>query len=419
MTTIDSTRKVRDRMPILNKLVEQYKDQKPFEGVTVLFLQHQLENQFAQANALIELGLDPNKLYWIDIPYTSHSAVREALLSLGIPQDNFFIHECKLTTKYQDYQRKRVQEWIKDFLPRIREDQLLVLDDGGYFLEAIVCFKDKFKNLSIVEQTTRGMIKLDNNAAMRSYLSNLTFVNVARSKPKREIESIFIGNEVTRSLIGKLDKFRDQITALNRPKCLILGYGIVGAEVASSISESLGIDPSNIYVYDPDRESQQRAKEQGYILWSKDDLSTKFNLVVGCSGTMSFKIGDHVYLEDGAYLASASSGSSELSREAFIELADTVHYDDIYVIDRDKLEDKSIHTEIDVQFPHIKATFINGGFPVNFDGVTINGIPAEKFQVTIAMMVMGAIQAVTTEKKGLLPLDETFCDWLINEFNKS
>ena len=407
-------------MPILNKLVEKYQDKQPFEGVTVLFLQHQLENQFAEASALIELGLDPNKLYWIDIPYTSHSVVREALLSLGIPQDHFYVHDCKLTTKYQDYQRKRVQGWIKDFLPKIGDDeQLLVLDDGAYFLEAIVCFKDRFKNLKIVEQTTRGMIKLNHNAAMRSYLDGTTFINVAKSRPKTEIEPRFIGDSVTSSLIGKLDKYREQINSQDKTRCLILGYGNIGAEVASSISESFGLEPSNIYVYDPAPESQRRAQECGYELWSKDDLSTKFTLVVGCSGSMSFKIGDHVFLEDGAFLASASSGSSELSREAFIELADTVNYDDIYVIDRDNLAHQSIHDEIEVQFPHSKATFINGGFPVNFDGVNIEGVPSEDIQITITMMVMGAIQAVTTEEKGVVPLDEEFCEWLIREYEAS
>jgi S-adenosylhomocysteine hydrolase len=420
MTTIESTCKVRDRMPILNKLVDRYRDQKPFQDVTVLYLQHQLENQFAEASAMIELGLDPKKLYWIDIPYTSHKVVRDAVMTIGVPQNNFFIHDCKLTTRYQDYQRKRVQDWIKDFLPKFQDGKkMLVLDDGAYFLEAIVCFKDRFPDLRIVEQTTRGMIKLRKNAAMRSYRDTITFVNVASSRPKKEIEPRFIGKSVTSSLIGKLNKFRDRIISVGTTKCLILGYGSIGAAVATSISESFGLEPGDIYVYDPSPDSQERARKKGYILWNKDDLTTKFNLVVGCSGSISFTIGDHIFLEDGAFLTSASSGSSELSREQFIELADTVIYDDIYVVDRDELEDKSIHTEIEVQFPHTRATFINGGFPVNFDGVNIEGVPAEDIQITIAMMVMGAVQAVTTEEKGLIPLDETFCDWLIDEYTKS
>ena len=46
-------------------------------------------------------------------------------------------------------------------------------------------------------------------------------------------------------------------------------------------------------------------------------------------------------------------------------------------------------------------------------------MPAEDIQITIAMMVMGAIQAVTTEEKGVVPLDEAFCEWLIQEYNES
>jgi hypothetical protein len=48
-------------------------------------LQHQLGNQVPQTEALIRLGMEPERIHWIDSAYTSTPRVREALQGLGIP----------------------------------------------------------------------------------------------------------------------------------------------------------------------------------------------------------------------------------------------------------------------------------------------------------------------------------------------
>ena len=101
------------RMNVLQSLVANFKESQPLSGVDILLIQHQLENHYAQAKALIEVGAEPDSIFWIDIPYSSHKSVREKLYDLGIPKSNFMIsNDFKLSWSYTRYQRQRVQQWI-------------------------------------------------------------------------------------------------------------------------------------------------------------------------------------------------------------------------------------------------------------------------------------------------------------------
>jgi hypothetical protein len=137
--------------------------------------------------------------------------------------------------------------------------------------------------------------------------------------------------------------------------------------------------------------------------------------VVGCSGTTSFRTGDRVFLEDGAILASASSGSAELSREGFIELADTHISDDIFVRDRATLHSRSIHSPIDIHLVDRDVRFLNGGFPVNFDGA-VNCVPPRFIQATHTLQVGAALEARATQGIGLVPVSEDLCGWVETRF---
>ena len=64
-------------MPLLERWLEARGGVTPLADFTVLKVQHQLANQFGQTEALIRLGVDPARVHWLDIPYTSHVALRE------------------------------------------------------------------------------------------------------------------------------------------------------------------------------------------------------------------------------------------------------------------------------------------------------------------------------------------------------
>ena len=129
-------------MPILDRWLERAAQEQPLRGVTALLIQHQLGNQVPQARGLIELGLDPRNLYWIDIPYTSSPIVRGALMDLGIPSGNLIVGDYRLLQDYAPFQRLRVQRFLRD-LASDPPERLVVLDDGSYMLEALSCFRKR------------------------------------------------------------------------------------------------------------------------------------------------------------------------------------------------------------------------------------------------------------------------------------
>jgi hypothetical protein len=388
---------------------------RPFAGVTAVLIQHQLGSMVPAVRGLLELGLDPARTHFIDIPYTANAAVREALEALGIPAANFAPSSYTLEVPYAPYQRRRVQDLIGRLHSELAPgDPLLVLDDGAYFLEAIACYATPLGDLRLVEQTTRGLIKLELDAALEDYVRRLPLIDVARSRPKSRLEGPWIGESVCRALRAGLAEH--PLDA--RDSSLILGYGTIGRAVACTLERDLGVPASRIYVRDPEGAADVQARHDGHPLWEpRAPERLRFKLVVGCSGRSSFTVGDRVFLEDGAVLASASSGSAELSREQFVELADTHEDDDIRVLDRRTLGTRSIHDPIDIRLVDRTVRLLNGGFPVNFDG-RVNCVPPNDIQVTRALMLGAAMQAITTSKRGVIALDPALCEWVERTYKR-
>jgi len=404
------TEEIPQSMPVLDRWLERAAQDRPLAGVTTLLIQHQLGNHVPQARALLDLGVAPKDLYWIDIPYTATPAVREAVCALGVPAQNMAVSRYHLLDRYTPFQRLRVQRFLRQLFTDPPQ-QLLVLDDGSYMLEALACFKRRLPRIAIVEQTTRGLIKIEESAALEACSREFPIVNVARSAPKTTLEPPFIGAAVCDALRRRIG------AALHvgpRDRCLVLGYGAIGRQVAEFAHSILGFPRERIHVHDTEGERVRTAVADGCRPWSKTDRDVRFRLVLGCSGRASFTIGDHVLLENGAFLASASSGTVELSREEFIELADASPYDDIEIL-RQGLDEFAVHSDLRVRFIDREATFVNGGFPVNFDG-RVNCVPAHYIQPTPTMMCAAAVQAAHTAERGIIELDPEFSRWLDAEF---
>lgn len=403
-----------ENLPLLDALVSQQRDRQPLAGYTVFLVQHQLANQVPMVKALIDLGVNAGKIHWLDIPYTAHHEVCTFVQNeFNVPSENFSDPDYRALDPYVPYQRRRALECLQRFIDDPPE-KLLVLDDGAYFLEALSSIHPGRRpaRIAIVEQTTRGLIKMQENAALRATGNTVPIVNVAGSVPKRILEPPFIAMAICASLKPHLD---DHFAGGGRRcRCLILGYGSIGEQVASFVRRYFGLERDQVYVYDTDSRHIETARDRGFKWWDSEDLNTRFDLVIGCSGRASFKVGDYAYLEDGALLASASSGVVELSRRDFIDLADVSDIDDIE-IDRARLDNESIHTDLHFRLVDRTAIFVNAGFPVNFDG-RITVVPTRYIQPTPTMMVQAAIQAVATSDRGLVELDPQFCDWVDGEF---
>lgn len=405
-------------VPLLDAWLNWNVNAKPLAGKSALLVQHQLSNQVPMLAALVQLGLNPARTWWLDIPYTSHIEVRDfASNMLGVPRVQLLQSDFGVLEPYAARQHARV---IKTLLAVSQDSpgDLLVLDDGAYVLEALVSLAPsrRPKSVAIVEQTTRGLIKIHANAMLQRASLALPLVNVAGSEPKRTLEPPFIGMAVCAALQPSLHR---HFGTRSPGRCLVLGYGAIGEQVATFLRYHFDISPERIAVADPSAARTALAKQRGFNLWDRKDFATCFELVIGCSGNASFGVGDAVYLEDGALLASASSGAVEMSREEFIEWADASPSDDIKIL-RDGLDESDMHADIRLQLVDRKVTFVNGGFPVNFNG-RLTVCPARYIQPTPTMMVAATVQAalaLTAGMKGVLPLDPVFCDWIDPAFRQ-
>ena len=405
-------------MPVLRAYVDRYAGRQPLRGATALLIQHQLGNQGPQIDAMMALGLEPEKTLWVDIPYTSHASFRsEVARRHGIPDGNFDVHSYRVLDPYASYQFSRTQRVLGRLLENPPE-RLLVLDDGAYFLEAAMGFRRQLRNVTIVEQTSRGMMKIEDSPALTRYAARFPVVNVARSRPKLRLESPWIGTAVLLALRHRLKqveaKWREFAITPDAP-CLVLGYGAVGEQVARHLRHV-----AQVYVFDVDARRRRRAVRNGHRLWDRrgqalipDEQLIRFKLVVGCTGRASFSVGDHVFLDRHAVLASASSGSVELSRGDFIDLAAASEIDDIH-IDQDGLADGGLHHDLRMQLVDRDVVFLNAGFPINFDG-RVNCVPSRYMQATATLMVHGAVQALGAQP-GIQDVDHGFSQWLTGAF---
>jgi S-adenosylhomocysteine hydrolase len=382
---------VPSELGLTSLLVDRYASHSPLEGITALFFQHQLANQVPMVKALIALGLDPARIHWVDIPYTSHASIRAKLGALGIPEENFRVcDDFESLTPYALYQRQRAVKVVDELLKE-DPDKLVVLDDGAYFAAAASCFDRSFTECSVVEQTSRGFKKVAKNAAMAATLARLPLIDVAQSAPKSLLESPFIGAAVCASITHHIE---DKLNRLgDNARFLVLGFGNIGEAVAKALSTTGPFGPRNVYVSDPHRETEVRASS--FEWWERSEGGT-FDLVVGCSGTTSFDVGDYVFLNDDAVLVSASSGAVEFNRRNVVEWAGVSSADDLAIGEHDPHD---LHSAIPIHFPNRDVTLLNGGFPANFDG-RVTCLPYRYIQITMALMVLGTVQAaLTTEAR--------------------
>lgn len=360
----------------------------------------------------MKLGLEPRRIHWLDIPYTSSAAFRRIVRRrTGIPRENFWVTDYSVLEPYSGHQLRRTQEVLRHLLST-RPSKLLVLDDGAYFLEAASAFRRQLPRVAIVEQTTRGMIKLEENAALRRCADGCPVIDVARSRPKRDLESPWIGASVLAALekhIAEVRRISPRHAIVSHSDCLVLGYGAIGRQVAS-YARSI----ARVQIWDSDWRKRAAAARDGFRIWHRERHRTPFKLVVGCTGRASFGVGDYVYLDRHAILASASSGSVELSRRDFIDLASATDFDDIEV-NRERLRSGTIHQPLWFRIVDRDVVFLNAGFPINFDG-RINCIPSKYMEATAMLMVNGALQAVRARGCGIKAVRRSFARALTRDF---
>lgn len=396
------SRQLLERMPVLRHIVERVREKQPLRDRVLLLIQHQMEDELAQVQALFELGVRPVDLHWIDIPYTSRAAVRNELVRMGAQEENLWCHRFPALGSYDQYQLPRVRRWIEErWEGACGNRPLIVLDDGGHFLRALGS-KPVGQRVSVAEQTLHGIMVVRQRPEAFACLAHIPLINIGESQPKKQIEPPAIACSV---LKGLETDFVDLAVDPWSDAWLIVGWGSVGSEVGRLLRER---KPANeIAVWDIDPEKLSAAEKLGHRIHHPEDFDC-FRVVIGATGEQSLNQRLLNSLQDRALLASVSSASVEFCRDTLLSQTDGFQLQR-----REDVGDLHSHLFF-TRDAERSFVLLNGGFPVNFDREVVDRIAPEDIQFTAALMVHAAVQAAEAKSPGLHDLDQVVSDYLMS-----
>ena len=293
---------------------------------------------------------------------------------------------------------------------------LLVVDDGAYFFRYLNHLNDtdseklhRFKNVKVVEQTTRGHRYIFNQALHLVKLLNISVVTIARCQTKVEFEGPFIGAAVSRALKNKMEK----LPLADMTHIAIIGFGPVGkATLKEILRKNIA---ASIDVIDIDADARELASDTHPKCRGLTQLDEKaqYDLVVGCTGYNSFQLDQRRLLANQAILASGSSAAIEFNRAGFIDLAEKYPDDEIEILEKEETVQKGIHADIKLQQEGEKVfSFLNAGFPINFDG-RLECLPDFIIQATHGLLYYAGIQAIAQHYCGVNTIDPEIDNWLL------
>jgi len=405
-------------LPLLEQLCDRFKAKRPFADVDVLFIQHHIGPFPAHIRAMIECGLDPDRAWFIDIPYSTHNAVVDRLLELGCPAHQMTDRFTDPLEPYNEAQFQRVSSLMELLEQRKNPRPLLVVDDGAYFLRYLNSLREKHSSrlsayigTSVVEQTTRGYRYLFNNALEVIQACDISVVSIARCKTKKIFEGPFIGAAHSRAM----RKFMGAQGITEARRAAIIGCGVIGEATTAELCRmypDISVDVVDIDASVRSRVSQSFDQANGVPQLNNDH---EYDIVIGCTGYSSFHLDQRQLLADGAVLASGSSAAVEFNRAGFIELADRYADDEIEILDRKGTTAKGIHAEITFRHEGSRRfTFLNAGFPVNFDG-SLESLPSNIIQATHGLLFSASIQGLTEKGSGVVTINSTEDNWIFDE----
>jgi hypothetical protein len=192
-------------------------------------------------------------------------------------------------------------------------------------------------------------------------------------------------------------------------RVFLIGFGNIGKATAYELLK-LNLDKP-IDVYDKNWKIRENdIKKIGANMLKKFPKVGAYNTLLGCTGEAAIHDMKQLkILASNSVLVSGSSAAIEFNREKFIDHAYESDTDDFYVIEPEKTRTRGLHTSIRMHLNDTDFSFLNAGFPANFDG-SIECVPALLIQPTHGMLLAAAYEALG-QRPGLTQLNEKYDNW--------
>ena len=411
-------------LPLLDDFRHSH-DRVDLSGHSLLVIQHQLGTTVPLIQALIDDGIDAASMWFVDIPYSTHPDVREVLLELAGSPNRCPAPFTDPLVDYTSAQLTRVMSTLFAMLSHDHNTDLIVLDDGAYFLRALSVLNAishpaalAFAGAVMIEQTTRGHEFLKSHTDELHQLG-VRALSIARTTTKLQFEAPFIGASMATTVASKAASLRPE----GIEHVALLGYGAIGEACARQLHHAL--PHARMSIIDGAEERLRAAKTAYPNATVKTTIAPTqprhlkerrpYDLVVGCTGRNSFTLQDRHLLAPNAILASGSSAAVEFDRAGFVDLADYREDDEIEVLNRADAHAIGIHADITLRLErNVEVTFANAGFPVNFNGRR-ECLPDKAIQPTRCLMYAAVQQAHEHQETALRSLDAEADDWIHTE----
>jgi hypothetical protein len=442
--TVRGIWQIPESLPAIDFLLDRIEG-KPFDGYVLFGVQHQLSSQAPLFSAFEKLGIPAEDIHLLGITYSTSSLMSWLFARKGYqvwPGDAGMGDDDNKQCNFHD---QRLWEVEKRLIPVINEaiqkrKRVLILDDGGLAAIAVSKLIDAHPELAplfkFVEQTTRGITEVSKLDV------RWTEIDVATSLAK-ELETVHAGRSIARALI-------EQVTQLgirdpHGVQLTVAGFGRLGAATAR-ILRDVGFDITVLEEPTPEGEAKaQRARDEGFEATTDAIAAAKgTKIMLGISGHLSMKPEVLEALPPNAIVASGSSAEAEIAMDFLRNHAHKVggdryqrHFDDLQemleqmpidgpstYVPKPKLRKLDHFDGEELYFglnppsrsevPHGQTQeliyhgknliVLNDGRPINFDG-RLDNIEPEYIQLTRALMLLGALQAVATDDPGVTSLD--------------
>jgi diadenosine tetraphosphate (Ap4A) HIT family hydrolase len=246
-------------------------------------------------------------------------------------------------------------------------------------------------NSATVELTARGAY------AYQLLEHAIPIVDTGRSELKKSIESPLIAESMVRRLLQEIEDLEPDLTCF--APCVV-GKGAIGGAIVDYL-KSIGM---NVRYFDLDED-----RSSGFTL---EALSKRSSAILSSTGKGINWL--HCLKSAGRSLVFVNCGSSDVEFQLW--QLNRLSYDEP-LITKVANPESPWRGPVHVTFKDKTAVFLNGGFPINFDG-SEDPIPARKIQLTRAALMAGAIQASRATSRGVMALDTKWQEQIAATFKQ-
>lgn len=337
---------------------------RPLAGLRVILILHFLRDLLPLVEGLIELGLDPRRCsaFFKTYPYPQRQAVADWLREKGF--------EVAPLSEVRNLLRQLAEA------PADRRDRILVLEDGGFVAPALHRDHPVLLEctLGVVEQTTRGIMNLQELHENSGQPIKLPVLSVAGSELKGRFEPPYIGKAV----VQNIERLAPHL-GLSGRKAAVLGCGTIGREVLSWLRKNR----AEVRAFDTNASTRLAVQQEGYPLADTAQQAVEGrSLVIGCSGKRSVDSAVIAALAHGCYIVSASSEQYEIDVEELTRQASNN--------EELRLSGRLVGTTYILPPNNRQVHLLANGYPINFWGM--NSMPEQASDLIMSLLFLAAVE---------------------------